>query len=257
MARTSKIIDEACLSTAWAKAFLATLTNAEVSPLVVTVSGFNDGSAVEIAAIRDALDADLQGRLGFDSNTVANTIFPSSLWNPRRPRRHLFERYRRILPQIRACRLPGRRTHPNHYGIYFERLIAYRGQSNQLENIISTHKKGNHRFSGLQASVFDPDADFTDQRIRGFPCLQQVGFLTLPGKKLAVVGFYPKQHLYERGYGNYLGLCRLGHFMAREMGLELARMTCFIGAAVLGKTKPAQLCQLSQAIRGALGEELE
>jgi hypothetical protein len=30
----------------------------------------------------------------------------------------------------------------------------------------------------------------------------------------------------KRAYGNYLGLARLGHFMAVEMGLRLERMTC-------------------------------
>lgn len=258
MARTSEMIEERSLSIAWAKAFMATMKNAEVSPLVVTVTGFHDGTAAESSAVRNALDSDLRERLGFDTNTVANTIFPSSLWNPERPRKDLFERYLRILPQIQACRLPGKRSYPNHYGIYFGRLIAYRRQDgNQLESIISTYKKGNHRFSGLQASIFDPDVDFTDQRMRGFPCLQQVGFLPLPRKKLAVMGFYPKQHLYERGYGNYLGLCRLGRFMAQEMNLELARMTCFVGVAVLGKTKARTLRQLSQVIERAASKELQ
>ena len=35
-----------------------------------------------------------------------------------------------------------------------------------------------------------------------------------------MTGFYATQYVVERAYGNYLGLCRLGEFMAHEMGLK-------------------------------------
>ena len=38
----------------------------------------------------------------------------------------------------------------------------------------------------------------------------------------------------HRAYGNYLGLCHLGHFMAHELGLELVRVNCFIARPELG-----------------------
>jgi hypothetical protein len=46
---------------------------------------------------------------------------------------------------------------------------------------------------------------------------------------MAVNGFYAMQYLFERAYGNYLGLCRLGNFVAHELGLELVQMNCMIG----------------------------
>ncbi len=40
------------------------------------------------------------------------------------------------------------------------------------------------------------------------------------------------QYLFERAYGNYLGLKRLGDFMAHEMSLTLERVVCI---AAVGK----------------------
>ena len=74
-------------------------------------------------------------------------------------------------------------------------------------------------------------------RLQGFPCLQQVGFAKVGEDGLAVTGFYPMQYVFERAYGNYLGLCRLGKFMAAQMGLRMVRMTCVAGVAMLGENK--------------------
>jgi hypothetical protein len=46
-----------------------------------------------------------------------------------------------------------------------------------------------------------------------------------------VNALYAAQYMVERAYGNYLGLCRLGQFVAHEMELRLARLTCFTGIA--------------------------
>jgi hypothetical protein len=43
---------------------------------------------------------------------------------------------------------------------------------------------------------------------------------------MKVVALYANQLLIEKAYGNYLGLYRLGKFMAGEMGLTLKRVTC-------------------------------
>jgi hypothetical protein len=44
--------------------------------------------------------------------------------------------------------------------------------------------------------------------------------------KLEVTGFYALQHHVPKAYGNYLGLCWLGRFMAKQMGLQLSQVTC-------------------------------
>ena len=106
------------------------------------------------------------------------------------------------------------------------------GGGNQLEFIIDTYsEREGVRRSVLQAATFDAKADHTKAALRGFPCLQQVSFAVQRDKTLAVNGFYAFQYIGQRAYGNYVGLCRLGHFVAHEIGTRLSRMTCFSGIA--------------------------
>ena len=235
--RSSLTIEEQNLSVAWARTLLSVVEAGEIAPLTVVIRGFDSGEPMEVAPIRqlldDALGADTKA---LSCHEVANTIFPISLWNPRADRQQLYERYRRVMPRV----LQHRR---NRYGVYFQRLIAFghdaarEGGVNQLEHIIQTWHGGNHRRSALQAAIFDPSKDHTNQRMRGFPCLQQVAFAPQGSDGLAVTGFYATQYIFERAYGNYLGLCRLGRFMAQEMGKELTQVTCVASPAKRDKTK--------------------
>ena len=52
---------------------------------------------------------------------------------------------------------------------------------------------------------------------------------------LEVMAFYANQILLEKAYGNYLGLYRLGQFMAGEMGLKLTGVTCIASHLTLFK----------------------
>ena len=45
--------------------------------------------------------------------------------------------------------------------------------------------------------------------------------------------FYATQQLFEKAYGNYLGLAQLGSFMAQQMGEKPARLNVFVGVAKL------------------------
>lgn len=251
---------ESNLSRAWARAFLAAMEPGadEISPLCVTVRGLDEGQPVEEPFIRQALDRTLAAQGEFPCRTVANTIFPSSRWKPELGRECLFERYMKMLPTIkRADKLR------NQNGTYFERMIAFGSDPenfesekvNQLEHIISTYtERGNHRRSALQASIFDPAKDHTHQRQRGFPCLHQVSFNPLEGGKLAVTGFYATQYLFEKAYGNYLGLHDLGRFMAHELGLELAQLNCVASVAKRGDPTKGSLQSLASELRTILGE---
>lgn len=234
------IIEESNLSVAWGKAFLKVLdaTGREVSPLLVVINDLDNAEPPENPEIRRILDSALkEKRNGLTCDEVANTIFPASLWNQKKSRESLYKRYLNNFPYIR--RFPG-----NQYGVYFQRLISFgydketqKGEVNQLEHIICTWKKGNHRRSALQASLFDPRKDHTHQRQRGFPCLQQIAFARIEDTNLQVTGFYATQYIFERAYGNYLGLFRLGQFMAHEMELKLSKVVCIAALEKLNGTK--------------------
>lgn len=247
------IVESNNLSVAWGNAFLQVYQAGEISPLVVVINGLDDAEPSEIPVIRKALDTALEVTgTGLSCGRVANTIFPVSLWNPARHRHDLFKRYIKIFHRIR-------KHSGNQHGVYFQRLVGFGsdrnmdGGVNQLDKIIKTWNGGNHRRTALQAAIFDPWKDLTDQRQRGFPCLQQVAFARIGDDRLSVTGFYATQYMFERAYGNYLGLCRLGHFMAHEMGLRLSQVVCIATPAVRDGTKKA-LKGLSKQVEAGLSE---
>jgi hypothetical protein len=73
-----------------------------------------------------------------------------------------------------------------------------------------------------------------------FRCLQHVTFVPMHDGTLTMNAFYATQQIFRKGYGNYLGLCRLGAFMAGEMGLKLSRVCISVGVAKMDipKTDP-------------------
>ena len=232
--KMKRLIEENSLSLAWAKALIRTHDEPgnEVVPLHVSIRFQNGDDPGEIKTIRDLLDKDLAEKKKSLCSTVSGTIFPLSMWNSELPAKALFDRYIKALPQIRKCK-------QNANGIYFERLIQYgEGNFNQLEFFIDSRmKRNNHRRSILQAAIAEPAKDLTDQRMRGFPCLQQVSFAKFGQDELAVNGFYGTQYIYDKAYGNYLGLFHLGKFVAHELDLRLTQLNCFSGIAKLGETK--------------------
>jgi hypothetical protein len=222
-------VEHSNLSIAWAKA-LRLITEAgakEVGPLIVAVTGFEaNGHVQENIKVRAALDSLLAAREMQTVDTVANTIFPLSLWDPAKGRDALYDRYLRILPRIH-------RSRKNRRGIYFERMITGgpKGHENQLEFGMSTYlaRKGVRR-GVLQVGIFNPGLDHSASALLGFPCLQHVTFAPTD-EGLCVNAFYATQYMVERAYGNYLGLCRLGRFVAHELKWPLARFTCMTGIA--------------------------
>lgn len=196
------------LSYAWAKAFL-TITQRGVSkliPLTVTLTDLVDGKPQENAKVRTMLDETLEG-LGLDScESVSETTFPDSMWNPKLERDELFSRFNKISPALREV------DKRNSNGMYFQRMIAFGPKKiNQLDHIIRTYRGNNHRPTALQAAIFSPETDHTNQVRRPFPCLDHVAFTKVGDDGLHVTGYYTAQNLFEKAYGNYLGLCSLVH----------------------------------------------
>jgi hypothetical protein len=212
----------------------------------------------ENSEIRSAVDDALRAAKMNSVQTTASTIFPSSMWNPGAELETIYERYKAVYPRVHRCRA-------NQYGTYFHRMIAYQPEGvsepvNQLEHIIKTYAGENHRRSALQAVIFDPTRDHTNQRRRGFPCLHQVAFSPIGDGTLAVTGFYGTQHIFQRGYGNYVGLCQLGEFMAQGLGMRLTRVTCIAAVAELGIKKEALISlagTLSDILRAQDQEQCE
>ena len=237
------MIYDSNLSRAWSRVLIAILDGAGtvVSPLVLSVAGFDEnGIALEDPAVRQALDQLLTLKRRPNVETVAFSIFPQRLWEMSRgDRARLFSLYRKTSPRWQAMNRKA-----NGRGLYFERMIMYgRGpyDGNQLEWILSQYgSRAGVRCSLLQATTFDPDRDHVTSAQLSFPCLQHVSFVpTAPG--LVVNAFYATQQIFDKAYGNYLGLAQLGAFMAHEMDMLLARLNVTVGVAKLeriNKTDP-------------------
>lgn len=205
----------------------------EIAPLVLTIDGFGEGYNIpEDPRVRTALDALLGKKKKRDVEDVAYTIFPQRLWTMAQgDRAKLFEFYKMAFPFYRA-----QNPKANGKGLYFERLMMYgRGpcDGNQLEWILSQYEsRPGVRRSMWQATTFDPARDHSATAQLGFPCLQHVSFV--PTKAgLVANAFYATQQLFDKAYGNYLGLAQLAAFMAHEMSIPLARLNVTIGVAKL------------------------
>ena len=185
------------------------------------------------------------------------TIFPFKYWKQTgEPDIHQFtDLYlMNYLPRLRA------RDRRNRTGTYFERMIAFEGTArksgietrNQLEHIISlwpANREGSRpRQSALQIAIFDPAKDHNRSPRSMFPCLQQLSLSYDDSGGLAVNAYYPAQYIFDRAYGNYLGLCHLGYFMAKEMNLEFVRLNCFVGRPELGDVRKNAVRKLEEVI---------
>lgn len=258
---SSHVIEDDNLSRAWADAYLKVADSPKnrIETLVVRVN-LGTASDLEDSDVRQILDDALMECGDSSCETVAGTIFPQSLWNPQATRKALFGRYATCWPRIQKCP-------PNKNGTYFQRMTVFDDANpvNQLETILDEWGSGLRRNSAFQLSIFDPRRDHKFTPYLGFPCLHQVSFTPLgPNGKdgLSVTGYYATQHLFTKAYGNYLGLYRLGQFVAHEMGLRLSSVSCIAAvAAICNKDseksavlKPLKLRLKSYLARKKLGK---
>jgi hypothetical protein len=262
--KTPEIISEDNLSYAWSRAFLLAKNGSkDLMPLTISIE-IAEGLPVEDNRIREAVDATLAENGKCSCAISAMTIFPFKYWKQiGQPHiKQLTDLYlTNYLPRLRA------RDRRNRTGTYFERMIAFEGTArkggketrNQLEHIISlwpANANGSRpRQSALQIAIFDPAKDHNRSPRSVFPCLQQVSLAYDDSGGLAVNAYYPAQYVFDRAYGNYLGLCHLGYFMAHEMDLEFVRLNCFVGRPELGDIRKSALRTLEDFVRNLLPDD--
>ena len=181
----AELIKEQNLSQAWLKA-VETLQHdgGKAIHLCVTI----DNPGVEDANIRRALDETLARENEQSVVTVANTIFPSSLYLSEKlgdkAEKH-FYKHATLSGEI------ARRHKENCYGRYIDRMLIWEGRKgvvNQLEMMVQRLKSQiatpNYKSSAYELALIAPeDYDVNggdlriqqpdyDRRIMGFPCLE-------------------------------------------------------------------------------------
>lgn len=191
--------------------------------------------------VRAAADALLAERGKQPVDTVANTIFPAA-WAATRPEpAELAGHYRDMMPVLR--RFP-----KNNKGLYFGRIVDYPNtpadRADQLTNTVRKLRQERASTGGAKSSRYEiaisapsvdipiytpgPDANKT----MDFPCLSFVSF-HLDGGVLHLSAQYRNQQLIERGYGNYLGLGRLLHYVAAAVDVDAGELLVVAGHAEL------------------------
>lgn len=271
---SSEVIRDTNLSHAWGRAFL-TLMSARngktTEPLLVSIDVPSAQEPCEDAAIRQAHQDSLKQHRKFGIDVTAEMIFPDKLYR-RACKWHgkslncaeLRDLYiNETLPRLIARD----KTH-NRGGTYFARMIDHpaNGNStesttiNQLARIIDYwHRDQSHnkrtRRSALQVACYNPALDLTGQARQGLPCLQQLSFsYEDESKNLILNAYYPAEFIFDRAYGNYLGLCHLGMYMAQELKISFSRLNCFIGYPQLGGPNKSDLRGLAAIVEQRLAE---
>lgn len=171
-----------------------------------------------------AVDAFLREHDRKPIETVANTIFPASLY-----RRHgapaFFGRFlNNVLPSVRRK--------GDWSGYYFERMIQLPqlgGEPiNQLTEIIDRIRDPNIRaLNKFELSVFDPARD-VDKSPYGGQCMSFASMKLIDqdgARRLGMTVLYRNHFYIEKLLGNLIGLGRLMSFVAGESAVEMGSLT--------------------------------
>jgi thymidylate synthase len=172
------------------------------------------------------VDAFLRSRDVKPIETVANTIFPYSLYR-RYGAPAFFDRFtNNILPKARR---PGDRWS----GYYFERMINMPREGggapiNQLMDITARLRNPTVRARNkFELSIFDPARDVDDSPYGG-QCLSFGSFKLRKDRdheRLDLTVMYRNHYYVEKLLGNFIGLGRLMAFVAAEGGAEVGELT--------------------------------
>lgn len=256
------------ISVTWAKAFLHVLDGGHSECLTLAIHGFAGDLPSQDAAIASALNDALRNLQVPTIDQTALSIVPYARWlREGKPDHQSIRKWYldQLLPRLKA------RCSKNRRGTYFERLINYTGVRfvdgkaevrtvDQLQYVVSlwrqrSEKGARPRQSALQLSCFDPVKDDTGSALAGFPCLQQISLTYHEKGTLEVNAYYPTQYMFDRAYGNYLGLCQLGHFLAHQLGARFSRLTCFVARPELGSGSKSAHAKLVNILRERVNAE--
>lgn len=209
------------------------------------------------AGVSEVVNRFLRERNKHGINTVANTIFPSRLyndpgieWTPElsdedaqlldKAASEFYEAYLEALPHLQQ--VPA-----NRGGTYFSRMISWPGKTttgvNQLALRIEAlrgERRNHRRTANFSDIAVMGEADgagegleeyvVSDNRTRGFPCLVHVE-ISVRGGLLSVLAVYRHWHLITRGYGNLVGMVRLQEFLCQQTGFAPGELSVIAGHA--------------------------
>jgi hypothetical protein len=211
-------------------------------------------------------------------HTVANTIFPISLYRP-----EVEGAADRFISNALKAETIRRHSAHRRWGTYLGRLVAYPSRdgqpTNQLDVILRQLRSGPPHFSDLYEipisspgngdELGDWDGESRETSIsvgavlhgdiradalrRGGPCLAHIS-LTLEEGALSMVALYRRHSYIPRAYGNFLGLARLLVFLSVESGHEVGNLLIVTGHAVDDAPGRKLLLDAARANQGEVAE---
>ncbi|UYN82915.1 MAG: hypothetical protein KIT89_09360 [Microcella sp.] len=238
---TVSIPPRANIAEAWVDALDVAVTyrSGVTTNLVLTVT---DPLSDPHAGVADLVGMALAGAKRQRVETVANTLFPRSLYRNSGPSwfpgmskaseeklnacaTRLYENYIDMLETLK--------TEPtNRRGTYFSRMITWPGKdaggvnqlSKRVEQLRNAHERNQASYSAADLTLEKPGEAVTimeyaadDNRTMSFPCLVHIS-MTVHEGRLSLTALYRNWFLITRGFGNLVGLSRLLAFLCDQTG---------------------------------------
>lgn len=237
------------------KAVRAEVGNEAINVIMdVSVPAVADGSSQAVLPMVDRFLSDAGAK---PLMTVANTIFPTGLYQ-RHGRAGLYKAFHdRLLPKVRkSC---------NWTGYYFERMTAHTcvdGETiNPLDDVIrrlgNPAVKARHKFEmtlfdpTMDISTFDPERDLNDSPYGG-QCLSHLSFKIVgKDRKLTLTAYYRNHYYVEKLLGNLIGLTNLLTYVAQESGLQPGSLTILSGHAKVDTPRKTRIGEIDDLLAAA------
>lgn len=275
----SKHVGGPNIASAWVAAFnaLSAAKGYEIVNLTVTI----EDPALELLGVRQQIDRQVAalraaGRARFDKSvhTVANTIFPVSLYRAGRP-----DAFYEAVRKGQSHRDGSITSWGPKGGTYAGRLVAYPtyggGELNQIKRVIhyldaDTTYRDRYEIAltreapdeDLDIPAASPDASAStfvpgyDNATRGGQCLSHIS-LNVTDDRLSMTALYRHQTFVSRAYGNFLGLARLQHFLVQEAQkpLQVGELMVVASHAEIEAPAAARRDELLESCRAHLADE--
>ena len=126
----------------------------------------------------------------------------------------------------------------HYHQSYWGRMVSWRGEFNQIENVIKILSTGK-AVKRCELIIFDPKKDARNPYSQ--PCMVMIDLKPRNGK-LYLTSVLRSNRVSKSGYADYTALTEMGHFLAEQSGLELGKVTtlacsCHIGDMEMRKRK--------------------
>ena len=113
---------------------------------------------------------------------------------------------------------------------YWGRMVNWKGEFNQVENVIKILKTGK-AVKRCELIIFDPIKDARNPYSQ--PCMVAIDLKPRNGK-LYLTSIIRSNRISKSGYADYTALVEMGKFLSEQSGLELGKVTVLANSCHLG-----------------------